>query len=208
MKIQMVCLANSTVEKGRVLVGILIKDGIPLVDSLGPRWIRLAVGPKQPTIPAGMVIDIVPRDILEFEAVMLDDLRDCKGTVVFDPYSVRFLGVMDEVMIANYCAHKSTDRMNVPGNAADFEGFVFINARSCAIEVGDEHPGNKEVDLDLKFEFAGVAYKFRIDDPWFLDVVQIDPEILDRKQDHYIVLQSTRKRGQREAVCSVMAVMV
>lgn len=208
MKIQMVCLANSKVEKGRVLVGILLQDGIPLVDSMGPRWIRLALEPKRPSIPVGLVIDIVPRDILEFEAVAVQDIRDCKGTVVFDPYSVRFIGVMDEALIANYCAQKQTDRTQVLGNLGDVEGFVFLDASSCTIEVSEEHPVQKQVDLDLKFEYRGVPYRFRIDDPWFLDVVQIDPEVLRRKPGHYIVLQGMRKRGQREAFCSVMAVMV
>lgn len=208
MKIQMVCLANSTVEGGRVLVGILLQDGIPLVDSMGPRWIRLVMAPKRPTIPAGLVVDIVPRDILEFEALSAQDFHDCKGTVVFDPYSLRFRGVMDESLIVNYCAKRSSSLRDVAGNVASFEGFMLLDAQSCSIEVGKEHPRSKRVDLELKFQFGGIGYRFRIDDPWFLEVVQADPEILDRKPQHHIVLQGSRKRGQAHSFCSVMAVMV
>jgi hypothetical protein len=205
MKIQMVCLANSNKNGGRLLVGILVQDGIPMVDATGPRWIRLAMELKRPYIPAGLVVDIVPRDILEFEATSAQDLRDCRGTVIFDPYSLRFLGIMDESLIANYCISRITNLVDGSGSAS--EGPLLLKTQACRIEVGEEEPGKRQVDVSLKFEFGGFTHEFKLDDPWLLEVIKVDPEILEQRQDHHIVLQRKIPKGKGEPICSVMAVM-
>ena len=84
MKVQMVCLANADVERGRALVGVLLENGLPVVDAHGPRWMRLTVDSGRDTIPKGLVIDILPRDVLEFD-VLAEDRDDCRGIVQMDP---------------------------------------------------------------------------------------------------------------------------
>lgn len=208
MKIQMVCLANSKTERGRILVGVLLENGIPVMDADGPRWMRLALDPKRQTIPAGLVVDVLPRDMIEFEAVQVHDRADCKGVVVFDPYSLRFLGMMPEDLISSHCSVGSLVVSSKETRRKPFDGLQMLRAEDCSIVVGEELPGAKGVAVSLHFHIDGKLFRFPIEDPWFLDVVQVEPEILQRKPAHHIVLRKCRATAQFPESAAVMAVMM
>lgn len=198
----MVCLANSKVEKGRIMVGVLMENGIPVVDANGPRWLHLVLDMKRPTVPAGLIVDVLPRDVIEIEAPMVDSLEECRGTVVFDPYTLKFMGCLrDEVILAHCLGRESNANV-----IARLGRLLLLNVQACHILVVGRSRNGQMVELE--FESQGCFHRFRIQDPWVLDAIQVDPDLLARQRSHYILVKQRTEMRVASGHGCVMTILI
>jgi hypothetical protein len=87
MKTKMLIVANATGKLGRILVAIEMDGSKPVKDRDGNNvWKRLVVDFKTLAMPTGLVVDLIPGDM-----ITVDVLVTKKAVCVVDPYSIRFI---------------------------------------------------------------------------------------------------------------------
>jgi hypothetical protein len=208
MRVQMVCLTNSQVERGRVVMGILMENGLPVMDAAGPKWLHLVMDPKRATVPAGLVVDLLPRDIIELDITAMPSFTKCPETVVFDPYSLKLVGTMVQDTVITHCLAPNPVLQPGENNVTAFEGCALVNAKNCRITPPKKVVQRTKENFALTFDLGENQYCLPVHDPWFLGILEAAPDILEKCPSHYIVVRQKKAGGPQDRIASVMTVMV
>jgi len=159
MKTKMLIVANATGKLGRILVAIEMDGNKPVKDRDGNNvWKRLVVDFKTLAMPTGLVVDLIPGDL-----ITVDVLVTKKAVCVVDPYSIRF---------ENCRTFPEMAAILKPLNLTVTDGFYV-----ACLE-------NQAVDLE-SWKFANVSNE--VVDPWFLEIVRYYPESLGEKQNRITI---------------------
>lgn len=204
----MVCLANSTVARGRIIVGVLMAEGVPMVDEDGPRWLQLVVDSHRLEIPTGLVVDILPRDIVEFEALGMDGTEHCRGKILYDPYSLRFVGEMPECLVASYCLSKDFPGNSQWGKPNNTGMLALIHASNCKVESSTQARKRAQQWPKLLFELEGMVYRLPILDSCFVNALEADSNPLTHKSSLAILLHQPEACLPQQPQPVVMTLLV
>ncbi len=184
----MVVLGNSVERRGRSLVGILLQEGRPLMKLGRPQWIRPCLNKERPHVPIAMIVDLLPRDVIEFDLPSGASFEDADGCVEIDFYSLQIIGQMslDELIV---CCSSPAEGAIVELSAEDMLGHAVCMVLACSCVVVERDNSQRgQVEIELRFGFSGYDFQFPVADPQFLDALSICPDLLNVNESRQLVL--------------------
>ncbi len=209
MKVQMVILANAREQRGRSLVGILLAEGRPVLRNGRPHWVRPLLRRDRHYIPMAMVVDLLPQDVIEFELLPGASVDELGGWVEMDPYSLKIIGklTLDEVEACCWMAGAATLTEVADHDALDHELSLILACRCTVIHrvMGEE--GEKPL-IEMRFGYNGMEFQYPLTDPQFLETIEVEPNLLDRKHSVQLVLSAVQHRKSASENRRVLAVLV
>ena len=179
----MVCMANAKQGNGllRNLIGIYCGTASPDQPIERPQWLWLSADGKQRGIESGLVVDLGPGDVLEFNVFDVDHAVDCNGLVKIDPFSILVQGTLSprelqEFLFASNCLDGS-------GCFGAHEGmYVEAGSRAAAQSIVRTR-GGEVIGLTLSYSQCAGESKRRVEgpvlDPRFMELIEVEPEVLE-----------------------------
>jgi hypothetical protein len=213
MNIQFVCLANSLQEGGRRLAGLLLRNNKLVFQNGKPQWIRPVMRGFQHGFLTGLVVDLLPLDVLEIEVLETHDDESCEGRVFCDPYSIRVRGKYERAsLLSELEASNAAAIPNMPQlpdrSKADLVGdeMWMVNAIECKVVETFGNAKAKSPKLTMSFKCTAGNFELPIKDPWFIAAFAVEPELLSKASPN-LVLAMKGKPGKRKTQ-NIAAVLI
>lgn len=180
MRVKMICMANAKHGNGmlRSLIGLYYRDGLAEIDQ--PRWIWASVDGKRRGIESGLVADLGPGDVLEFDVLDLDREEACGGLVRIDPFSIKVQGTLSpkelsRFLVVNGCFERREDPLGSYGL------YVEQGKEADALSLELDREG-RVTALQLGYSQSRGDGKRRVEgpvwDPRFMELMEVVPEAL------------------------------
>jgi len=148
----MLIVANATGKLGRILVAIEMDGNKPVKDRDGNNvWKRLVVDFKTLAMPTGLVVDLIPGDL-----ITVDVISTKKAVSQVDPYSIRFHSCRTFPEMANIL-HEQRE-LTIAGENGNGYCVSLFEAQGFS-------PDRCEFD----------DYAAKVIDPWFLEGIKYNP---------------------------------
>ena len=196
MPVKFVCLANSFKLHGRCVAGIVLDNkNKPVINNLGPKWIRPISASEHGEIPTHHVSHIKLLDIVEINDVTNVGKGHQSENVLYNENSIQIVGAYPKSELKDLCEN---ERPNIFGNRgkAVAEDAIYRLHHSLMMIESNKHefirvPSERNPDklqTRLRFFYKNQQYDLAITDPVFLENYEKDPEAFSNANDIFVTL--------------------
>jgi hypothetical protein len=213
MKVQMAIVANAKEERGRSLVGVLLKNGAPVLTSGQPHWLRPVIELGKPNIPTAMVVDLMALDVVEVDLAAGANLDEIGGQVEVDFYSLQIKGRMSMESLLGCCDISSAfgiwdEAWDELGHGATTFGTSLCMILACQCAVIHHKDGPEVAKTELKFGYNGAFFQFPVVDPRFLELLDTSGTTVVEQASVKIVLAQRKGRKATEVNFRIVSVLL
>ncbi len=209
MKVQMVVLANAAEHRGRSLMGILCKDGKPVLRNGCPHWLRPVIRRDRPYIPKPLIVDVRPLDLVSFDLLPGESPDVAGGVIEVDLYSLQVVGRLTLEEIAA-CFPPPSDGYVHEGLGEEIfaqQASLILACECTIVSMGAGAEGAKEAAF-LRFGYNGYEMELPLRDPLFLETVAVVPDVLEGRLSIRLVLSQESGKKVHAGILRVASVFV
>lgn len=212
MRVKMICMANAKLGNGmlRSLIGIHYQGSLLPQRQRRPQWMWLSTDGKRRGIESGLVVDLGPGDVLEFEVLDRDQEENCSGLVRVDPFSILIQGTLSPKELSMYLLANNCLGMEEGGIVG--EG-LYVEEGRCAdaMSVVKTREG-RVTGLQLSYwqcvQDGSKRAEGPVWDPRFMELIEVMPEVLQDVDTLLLVRMGTPAPRMLPPLDPILAVLL
>lgn len=194
---KILCLANSFKEGGRCLAGILLDDNNqPVIKANRPVWIRPICNTEHSQVPTYLCSHIKVFDVIEIDNANIIAEGYQSENTTFNENSLNVIGRIDNKAVLNNLCDNNLNSVvfgnrgkAVPEDIIQNINYSLMLIMSSNFQVIEQEYHDREYpQIRLTFSYNRASYNLPITDPVFLNDYKKNSELLDDKDEIFLVL--------------------